>query len=436
MLAERTITPTNFKTYITRLQQNPWVVCLTCSLFFLYEFIQMNMFNSINPELIKTFHLNASELGNFSAMYLYATTAFVFFVGASLDKFSVRKLVLTAMASCVILTALFAVSTTLAMAEVFRFLAGISGAYCFLSCMVLASRWIPSTQLALASGLIVTMAMIGGTFAQTPLTFIVSHIGWRNAMLVDAALGAVFFIFMYVIVSDYPEQYKQNKAKKTTNHNSFGKNIFLALSSKQNWIAGAYTSLMNLMILVIGATWGNAYLETVHHISRTEASLATMMIYIGTIIGSPLVGWYSDRIKSRKKPMVYGAIISLALSMIIIYSHHLSATTLIITFFALGLITSTQIISYPLIFESNPKNITGSCESLASVLILGGGALCQYFYGVLLDSRWAGAMLEGTRIYSKSNHIYAFKMIPIALVISIVLALMIKETGCKNIHDA
>lgn len=436
MLAKRIITLNNFKTYKTKLQQNPWVVCLTCSLFFLYEFIQMNMFNSINPELVKTFHLSASEIGNFSAMYLYATTFFVFFVGASLDKLSVRKLVLTAMASCVILTALFAVSTTLLMAEVFRFLAGISGAYCFLSCMVLASRWIPSKQLALATGLIVTMGMIGGTFAQTPLTFIVSHIGWRNSMLLDASIGAIFFIFMYAIISDYPADYKGHKKEQTTKEHSFSKSIMFAASAKQNWIAGAYTSLMNLMVLVIGATWGNAYLETVHHISRTEASLATMMIYIGTIIGSPLAGWYSDRIKSRKKPMVYGAIISLALSMIIIYSHQLSATTLIVTFFALGLITSTQIISYPLIFESNPKSLTGSCESLASVLILGGGALCQYLYGILLDSRWTGAMAEGTRVYSTNNHIYAFNMIPIALAVSIVLALMIKETGCKHINDA
>jgi predicted MFS family arabinose efflux permease len=426
----------DIKNYETKLQQNPWVVCLTCSLFFLYEFIQMNMFNSISPELIKTFHINASELGNFSAMYLYATTIFVFFVGASLDKFSVRKLVLTAMASCIIFTALFAISSTLEMAEIFRFLSGISGAYCFLSCMVLASRWVPSTQLALAAGLIVTMAMIGGTFAQTPLTFIVSHIGWRNAMLLDCALGVVFFVAMYFIVSDYPKLYNKKETVRTTNNNSMGKNIMLAISSKQNWIAGSYTSLMNLMVLSIGATWGNAYLETVHHISRTDASFATMMIYIGTIIGSPLVGWYSDRIKSRKQPMVYGAVISLALSAFIIYSSGLSATTIIIIFFLLGLITSTQIISYPLIFESNAKNITGSSESLASVLILGGGAVCQYLYGILLDSTWSGGILEGTRLYSTSNHIYAFNMIPIAFIISIVLALMIKETSCKHINDA
>lgn len=412
-----------------KLTQNPWVVCLTCALFFLYEFIQMNMFNSISPEMIKTFKVNASELGNFSAMYLYATTIFVFFVGATLDRFSVRKLVLAAMASCVIFTTLFAISTSLVMAEVFRFLSGISGAYCFLSCIVLASRWFPAKQLALATGLIVTMAMIGGTLAQTPLTMLVASVGWRHAILLDSILGAVFLLAMYFVVSDYPASHVHKTKTKT--QRSFLGSIYHAISGPQNWLCGTYTSLMNLMILVMGATWGNAYLEGVHHLSRTEASIATMMIYIGTIIGSPAVGWYSDKIGKRRRPMIEGAIAALFLSMLLILTPNLSTTAVSIILFALGFVTSTQIISYPVIFESNPKDVTGSCESLASFVILGGGALFQYVYGVLLDNHWQGQIINGVRSYSSADHVYAFYMIPIAIVISLVLALLIKETNCE-----
>ena len=412
------------------LRQNPWVVCLTCALFFLYEFIQMNMFNSISPELTKTFHVNASELGNFSAMYLYATTLFVFFVGATLDRFSVRTLVLTAMGSCIIFTAFFAMSNSLVMAETFRFLSGISGAYCFLSCMVLASRWFPPKKLALATGLIVTMAMIGGTIAQTPLTYIVASIGWRQAILVDCLVGLVFLIFMYVIISDYPRNFTGELKQKHAQNMLTG--ILKAIQSKQNWIAGSYTCLMNLMILVIGAAWGNSYLENVHHLSRYEASIATMMIYIGTIIGSPLVGWYSDKIGKRKTPMLYGAIISLILSLVIVTVNSMPPAFLIFMFFILGVITSTQIISYPVIFESNAKNITGSCESLASFIILGGGAVFQYLYGVLLDYNWQGSIIDGIRVYSTLDHAYAFYMIPIAFLVSIFLALALKETNCKH----
>lgn len=426
-------TASNTLSSSTKLTQNPWIVCLTCALFFLYEFIQMNMFNSISPEMIKTFKVGASELGNFSAMYLYATTLFVFFVGATLDRFSVRKLVLTAMASCVLFTTCFAISTSLAMAEVFRFLSGISGAYCFLSCIVLASRWFPARQLALATGLIVTMAMIGGTLAQTPLTMLVASVGWRQAILIDCVLGAVFFVAMYCVVSDYPENYVQ--PEKTVVKKSFLGSIAHAVSGRQNWLCGTYTSLMNLMILVMGATWGNAYLESVHHLTRTEASIATMMIYIGTIIGSPVVGWYSDKIGKRKRPMIEGAVVALFLSLILIYTPNLSALSVACLMFGLGFITSTQIISYPVIFESNPKNVTGSCESLASFVILGGGALFQYYYGVLLDQHWHGQIVDGVRLYTAADHIYAFNMIPIAIVISLVLALLIKETNCKPHQD-
>ena len=38
----------------------PWVVILSAALFFFYEFIQMNMFNAIDPSLIKAFSVTAT----------------------------------------------------------------------------------------------------------------------------------------------------------------------------------------------------------------------------------------------------------------------------------------------------------------------------------------------------------------------------------------
>ena len=54
------------KTIHTRLA---WAVILTASLFFFYEFIQLNMFNAIAVDLLQAFNLNATELGQLSSMY-------------------------------------------------------------------------------------------------------------------------------------------------------------------------------------------------------------------------------------------------------------------------------------------------------------------------------------------------------------------------------
>ena len=46
-----------------------WLVTITASLFFFYEFIQMHLFNTINVQLRETFQLNAGprEAGQLSA---------------------------------------------------------------------------------------------------------------------------------------------------------------------------------------------------------------------------------------------------------------------------------------------------------------------------------------------------------------------------------
>ena len=134
--------------------------------------------------------------------------------------------------------------------------------------------------------------------------------------------------------------------------------------------------------------------------------------------------------------MIQGAVIALVLSLILIFTPNLSVLSITVLMFSLGFITSTQIISYPVIFESNPKDVTGSCESLASFVILGGGAFFQYMYGVLLDYHWQGKILDDVRIYTNSDHTFAFYMIPIGIAISLILALLIKETNCQPFSES
>ena len=68
------------------------------------------------------------------------------------------------------------------MAEVARLFIGIGGSFVLLSVIKLATRWFRSDQLALVTGVSVTMAMLGGFLAQTPFVILKQHIGWRHAL--------------------------------------------------------------------------------------------------------------------------------------------------------------------------------------------------------------------------------------------------------------
>ncbi len=373
----------------------PWLVCLSAGLFFFYEFVLMNMFNTISQDITSTFHLNATQFGYLASMSLFSNVLLLPIAGLMLDRFSTRKLILFSMFTCVIFTFIFTLSHTFPMALISRFLSGCSGAFCFLSCIMLASRWFPSQRLAFVTGIIVTMAFVGGASAQKPLSLLVEHVGnWRVALMYYCFFGFFLWSVMWCLVEDHPNkslEVQKNKEKKYT-IKGYVSHSGVATCSLQNWLCGLYTGSMNLIVFVIGAVYGSDYLISVHGVARADANTIIMMIYFGTIIGAPSLGMISDKINSRKQPMVLGAVVSLLLILPVIIMPGLPVKVLLTLFFLLGISTSAQVISYPLIVESNPPHLTGVGGSISSTIILFIGAICQPIFGVLMDAHWDGKL--------------------------------------------
>lgn len=409
-----------------------WLVCLSAGLFFFYEFIQMQMFNSISSDLMRDFSLNAEQLGYLSASYLYADVLFLFPAGMLLDRFSTRKVILSAMVLCVLGTLFFAMTHSLWIAAASHFMAGIGNAFCFLSCIRLASRWFPPRQMALITGLIVTMAMFGGMVAQTPLVLLNVSMGWRNALFLNAGLGVLIMGVIWSFVKDFPASYQQQDAEQRQQLQAQGflPGIRAAITNLQNWYCGIYTSFLNLPIMVLCALWGNLYLTRVHQLTAMQSSKVISMIFLGTIIGGPLVGWISDRLSQRRMPMVICAILSLLVMILILKMQNLAYPMLLMLFFALGLFTSGQVISYPAIAESNSRMLTSTATGLASVLIMGGGAVAQPIFGWVMDMHWLGSMVNNARVYPAEAYNFAMLILPGAFVMALIMALIMKETHC------
>lgn len=410
-----------------------WLVVLVSALFFFYEFLQMNMFDTINADLMRAFHIHAIQVSNLSAGYFYADVLLLFPAGIILDKFSTRTLLSVAMAVSVAATFYLSFTGNYWLAFAMRLLSGFAAAFNLLSSLRLASRWFPATHLALVTGVVVTMAMLGGVIAQTPMAVLVEHFGWRHAVRMDAGLGLVFLLCIIAIVRDYPKGYIAAHIE-APNTRSLWQTIRYILKNKQNWLAGCYTSFLNLPILVMGALWGIQYLTQANHFTRTQAATINSMLFIGTIIGSPMLGAISDRLKQRKLPMIVGAILSVVVIFLIRYWVTPSFSTMFILFLLLGFFTSTQVISYPLITESNALSLNGSALGMASVIIMAGGAIFQPVMGWLLDLHWHGALKNKVPVYSPHDYHFAFMIFPIMFIVALLFSFFIRETHAIEEH--
>jgi MFS family permease len=411
-----------------------WLVCFIGSLFFFYEFIQMNMFNAINVHLMHDFNLDGSELGTLSATYFLANVAFLLPAGIILDRFSTRKVMLISLTICVVGTFLFGMVESTAIAAICRFFTGIGSAFCFLSNVRLATRWFPAQRIALVTGLIVTMAMVGGMVAQAPLTYLVEAVGWRKALFIDAGLGVVVLALIAIFVRDYPAHMHAQAAddQKALSNIGFFSTAKLSFLNFRNWMCGIYTCLMNLPIFILGGFMGTMFITNVHQIDHAKASFVTMMIFVGTIFGSPLVGWLSDRMGLRKPPMIIGAVLSIAMVLVLIYVQNVSIATLMLCFFLLGLFTSSQVISYPVVSESNSRLLTAMSVSCVSLTTIGGGVLFEPIFGQLLDFHWDGVKANGVPLFTAGDYQFAMWLFPICFTIALITTFFIRETHCRT----
>ncbi len=405
----------------------PWWVVFCASLFFFYAFIQMNMFNAVNPALMQTFDVGPTATGDLSAYYFYFDVAFLFPAGIILDRVSTRWALAIAMAVTVIAVTLFSFAHDLTQAAICRSFIGAAGAFCLLGSVRVATRWFPPKHLALVIGCVVTMAMLGGLVAQTPLTILTDTVGWRHAMLWDGLLGLVLWGVLLLGVKDFPPGFK--KANMLSHRAKFWHTLAVVLRNPQNWLAGLFISLMNLPVFLLGGNWGSLYLVEVDKLTRDAASWVIMAFFLGLIIGSPLFGAWSDRWGRRRLPMIVSALLAVFIVMLLMYAR-LTMPGLFITFFMLGFISGAQVIGFPMIAESNSLQLTGTAEGLGSVLIMGGGFTVPLF-AYLMNWHWDKHYLNHLPFYSVVNFDLALAIMPVAFIVAFVAAVFTKETFCK-----
>lgn len=201
----------------------------------------------------------------------------------------------------------------------------------------------------------------------------------------------------------------------------------LAAKNKQNWLAGSYIGLLNLSVLLLGAVWGTTYLKFVNPAFSEDTFTGIIgMIFIGTMIGSPIGGWISDRLKSRRKAMIGGGILSLIVMLIIIFPPSQSASLFYVLFLLLGIITAIQSVGYPVIAESNEDHVLGTANGLSAVVLMGIGAIGQPLFGLLIELFGGGINASAEELQGALQT--SIWIMPTAFLGAIICSVLLKET--------
>ena len=202
------------------------------------------------------------------------------------------------------------------------------------------------------------------------------------------------------------------------------------------WAVGLIVATVSVPLLVFAGLWGVPYMMEAHGMTSTEAAGSTSLILLGWGTGAPLIGWFSDRIHSRRIPLLSGAVLAFAAILAVIYVPGLPLWVIFVLLFCNGFFGSSAVISYAACRESCRASVSGTSMGLANTISIVTAAIYQPLVGWFLDLGWTGRMVDGARVYSVETYRLAFLSLVFSAVVAIGAAILTQETHTRAPIDS
>lgn len=411
----------------------PIIMVMIGAFFYTYEIFIRVLPSMITSELMQTFALTASKLGFISSLFYYAYTAMQIPAGLLCDRFGPKRLLFSGLFICGSATILLGTATTTVCVGLMRFISGAVSSFAMICPLVLIHNWLPSQYFALFTGMIQALGCLGAILGGKPLAILLHLYGWRSTLYLVGGIGILLAIFLLCILRDRPQKSNSHNSKAALNQ-SMWTSLTLILTHKQNWFIGLTGFFSWGPLAAFAELWGVESISQLYQTSSEAATMHILWIWIGVGTMSPLIGWWSDSIKSRKIPLITCFSLSCISTLILNLSLDLHPYMLNLILFFLGLSAASQVITFSLIKEQNPSSITGTAVSFNNMAVIFGGVVLQPLFGWILDYFWLGAETAvHTRIYSAVEYHDAMWIMPICSLLGLFMStLLIQETHCQK----
>lgn len=354
----------------------------------------------IARDLVYEFGADATALGLMASTYFYLYAAIQPVVGLLADTIGPRRVVtIFALISC-LGCQVFGLATNMAMADVGRALIGIGVGGIFVPGLKIFAAWYRPKEFAGLTGLFLALGNIGNLSASLPLTYLVLLVGWRYSFIAIGVVSMFFGILAWILVRDRPEDkgwppmveiapLSPWPTAQTSKKVSLGKRFEMILKSSGFWMITLSYFFFGGPGLTFQGLWVVPYLIDVQAFTRLQAGGVLMLLPLGAIIGSPLVGFLADRLnRPRKKVLILLLSVCLACWLVFFLTGGKPERMFILPlFFVMGLCGGGALSLYmTMLKEIFPTWLTGTAMGLMNPAAFLATALFQPFTGYLMDT--------------------------------------------------
>jgi sugar phosphate permease len=396
----------------------------------------------VATDLMRAFTIGGATLGQLAAIFPYTFVVMALVAGSLVDTLGPRW---TLTMGCVTMgagSALFGLAPVLPVAFAGRLLVGIGASVVLIAWLTLLAEWFRPDRFATVSGSTQGVGNVGALLASTPLAMAVEALGWRHTFVLIGVVTVLLASLAALLVRDRPQAVGLAPVNPRPAHAATLAEVLAGIpgvvTNGRTWPPVLAAGCVYATEIAFLGLWGVPYLTQVHGFERVAAANMVALLPIGLIVGSPLVGWLSDRwLQRRRLPfIVFTALYTACWVPLALPGARLGPEVLGTLFFLMGLTSSGLILVWACVREVNNPARVGIAMGFCNVPIFLAFALLQWLLGVVLDARWQGLAVAGARLYPPTAYATAFALCLAISTAGVLAAAFVTETRCRNVWRA
>lgn len=386
----------------------------------------------VADDLIRDMGLTGTQISNLGSMYFYAYALMQLPAGLFSDFIGPRRTVTLGMLLAGIGAMMFGLAPGVMAAYIARLLVGLGVSVVFISLVKAQAVWFAPEKFATMTGFSSFVGNIGGILATTPLAYLVLAIGWQQSFIGIGLVSLGLMALIWFFVLDTPEIAGFKRMGGGVNGKPrFGmvESLKMVASMPGTWIN--FVVIAGLMggIMSFSGLWGVPYLMQVYGFDKAQASQYVLLLNVGILVGSLVVGVVADKL-GTKKPLIVGgggALTVFWLYVIVIAKGAPPAGLLAPLYFLAGFLGIVFILCIANAKEVNHPELSGTATGIVNISGFMATALINLVIGWQLDKGWDGTMVDGVRFYGQAGFQQAMLVLVIVSALAFVTSLFLYE---------
>jgi type IV secretory pathway TrbF-like protein/predicted MFS family arabinose efflux permease len=363
-----------------------WRLILRVFLPFTAAFFLSYLFRTINAlissELSSELALDAADLGFLTSVYFLTFAALQLPIGIWLDRYGPRRvqgaLLLFAAAGAI----LFSLSKGFAALVLGRALVGLGVAAAFTCGLKAIILWFPRDRVAVMNGWMVMLGALGALSATSPAELLLDLSGgWRGLFAILAAVTVASALTIWVVV---PEA--TSAMPSSNEHGPISLKIIY--SDPRFWRLAPLSATCAGTAWALQGLWATPWLTDVDRLPPTDVTRHLLVIAIVQGIAALLLGSAADRLRRRGvgPQVLLGFVATTLVAAQLALILHLPVSSYL-PWSIVAAAGSGPILSYAILAEYFPREITGRANGALNVFHFGAAFIIQYFIGVIV-AQW------------------------------------------------